>query len=256
MGFRVNQSLQREDSVRALLPERAYVRWLQEKGQAVRIDNVIVDAPEIIARRFLCDTAHCARLSRKRGKLKGSCCTDLEVDLTPNEIRRIRRLARLYLESGNADPEAPFYAVARGVEDDDGWMDENHLGEPRLTHTRKKVCSMGFLDEEGRLLCALNAMAEALGAPVAKWKLQTSFLFPLHYVEYKDGEYLLTIIAEDNYENMEGCAEAARLRCVRKPPADAPRAYQSLRHEIETLLGKRFYRKLERAAEDYLAANP
>lgn len=247
--FKIRKSVAREDQVRALLPERAYAKQLLKEDGTLWVGNVLVDARRLVDGRFCCDTRHCVR-STKKGRLKGSCCTDLEVNLTPNEIAMVRRLARRYLVCDGADPRSPVHDIARVVADsDDGWLELNYREEPTLSHNRKKKCALGFIAEDGRLLCAMNAMAEALGEPLEKCKFMTCYVFPLHYVEYEDDKYLLTIINSDNHEHLDADEAIGKLRCIRKPPDDAPPAYRFLKGEIEYLLGKRFYRALCQAVD-------
>jgi hypothetical protein len=249
MAFKINETITNEDRVRAVLPEVAYIEKLKEMGEALFIDNVLIDAPQLIERRFICDTLHCMRRTGKHGHCKGSCCTDLEVNITPNEVLQMRRLAKKYLASSAAAPESPEYAVAKRVMEGDGWMDQNYRGEPTITHSKKNVCSLGHVDGEGRLLCAVNAMAAALGDPIAKWKLITCYVFPLHYIEYEEGRYLLTVLCRENHESLDAAPDIGRLRCINRPPKDAPPAYESLRGEIECLFGARFYTRLAEAAK-------
>jgi len=265
--FHINKQVTGEDSVRALLSERAYVADLRDKGLALEIGNIVVDAPQIIERDFQCDTSRCVRLTKK-GKRKGSCCTDLEVNLTPNEERNLRRLAKRRLalrrtgggkraqeterdeKDGGAPDEAAVRLIARRLADSDSWLEKNYRGEPCLAHAKDGLCVLGYVSRDGRLMCALNAMAEAIGEPASKWKLMTCFTFPLHYVEYEDGKYLLTIICKENHENMDADKYLGKLRCLREPPAGAPRAYESLKEEIELLLGRLFYARLRKAIEE------
>lgn len=250
MIYNIRREMAAEDTVRATLPERAYVRGLIDDGDAIEIDNVVVDARELIERRFICDTLHCLRV-KKNDRLRGSCCTDLEVNLTPNEIQHLKDVAERYLDSPAAQTGGMAGQIARRIIEGDKVIDINHLGEKRLTHNKKKVCSLGFIDDDGRLLCALNAFADGIGEELPLVKLPTCYLFPLHYVEYEKGRFLLTLISEANYESLEGAYEVARLRCARKPPKDAPRAYESLRGEIEFTLGKSFYRRMLKAIEEW-----
>ena len=47
-AFKINAKVAKEDGVRALLPEIAYVKKLIEDGEALYVDNVLIDAPQII----------------------------------------------------------------------------------------------------------------------------------------------------------------------------------------------------------------
>ncbi|MCX7047214.1 MAG: hypothetical protein NTX50_17215, partial [Candidatus Sumerlaeota bacterium] len=215
---------------------------------ALDIGNILVDKPQLVTRRFSCDTCHCVH-ALKNGKRKGSCCTDLEVDLTPNEIHDVRRLALLYLKSPIAQVAAPECIIARRILQTNDWLNESDCGEPCLAHTKERICSLGYLDADGRLLCALNAMTAALGEPLPKWKMMTCYVFPLHYVEYQNDKYLLTILCRENYQYLGADVDVARLRCLAQPQPDAPPAYQSLQGEIEFLLGAAFYLKLRERLE-------
>ena len=247
--YTLRKAVSREDGVRALLPENAYIQKLREAEGVFEIGNVLVDRAQLIDRRFLCDSLHCMRYVPSRKRYRGCCCTDLEVDLTPNELLAMRRCCSRYLASDGADAERPEYRIARRVLETEEWQDANYRGEPYLTHSREKVCSMGYIARDGRLLCGLNAMAEALGEPVARWKPATCYVFPLHYVEYRPGHYLLTVVCGENHEYIDAAEEIGRLACLKKPQTEAPPAYVALRGEIEWLFGAPFYEKLRQLAQ-------
>src|SRR5436309_2017202 len=109
MPFAVNRVVDREEYTRHNCAERHYMDSLRERGLLVEIENVAVDADQLVLRTFQCDSGYCVRCSGEgaQKKVRGSCCTDLQVDITQNEEEKLVELARLADEKLEFTPNDP-----------------------------------------------------------------------------------------------------------------------------------------------------
>lgn len=256
MAFRLNSEVGLCDFLRARTAEKSLVETLEKAGELLWIENIAVDVPNLIHRRFRCDTGHCVRIRRRGGRRRfsGSCCTDLVVEVTPPELRRLKTVARAYLRDV-PNPPKRIAKVARKIVDDE-ILTETTKNEPCLEDCRTNRCILSYVDKKDVFRCAFHAMIVALGWPVEKWKLDACFAYPLHYVDIEPDRWFLTIVTPKNYKLLGAAKEAASMPCITKPLADAPPAYIALRAELEHLWGKRFWRDLDRRAKPVLAEKP
>jgi len=250
--FRLNARLARRDYLRSRSSEKAYVERLAERGELLVVGNVAVDAANLVFRRFACDTARCVRTERRNGRpwFSGSCCTDLMVEVTPPEVRRLKALAQTYL-ARFPKGRKEVAKVAERIAGDE-FLAETRNGETVLDDYPTNRCILSFLDGRGILRCAVNAMAEALDLAIERYKPDACFAYPLHYVDYEKGKWLLTVVCRRNYKMLGAAREAASMVCLTDPPPDAPPAYVALRREIEHFWGKRFWKELDRKARPLL----
>lgn len=252
MDFRLNAKVSHNDFLRARSSDKAYVERLEERDEVLYIDNIAVDIPNVIYRRFRCDTRMCVKKGKKNGNnwYTGSCCTDLVVEISEPELAQMERLAEKFLKRF---PDAPrsLQIPARKILNHD-LLVYTKKEEPLLADCTSNRCSMSFLDKKGVLRCAIHAMALELGEPIVKWKLDTCICYPIHYVDYEPGRWLLTLVCKKNYKMLGAAKEAATMPCLTKPPKDAPRAFVSLRTELEHLWGKEFWLELDHHARRLL----
>ena len=251
--FRLNERVAATDFLRSRLAERALVEELEAAGRILRVGNVAVDVPNLIHRRFRCDTRRCIRVSRRNGRkwYTGSCCTDLVVEITPPERRRLKRIARAYLHDVPDAPK-PLVKAARRILDD-GIFAKTTTNEPCLDDHRTNRCILSYVDATGVFRCAAHAMILALGRHLESHKPDPCFAYPLHYVDYEPGRFFLTILNPTNCKRLGASKQTANMPCVTRPPADAPHAYVALRSELEHLWGRRFWCEIDRHARRLLA---
>jgi hypothetical protein len=245
MDYRLNANVAHSDFLRARSSDLAHVEQLAENGELLYIGNIAVDVPNIVFRRFLCDTRICVTKRRKNGKTRysGSCCTDLVVEVSEPEQQRIERLAELYLKKVPKPDRGPRAAARRLVNDNVFVLTDKQ--EPILDDFPANRCILSWMDKGGRLRCSLNSMCIALHEPIAKWKLDACYCYPLHYVDYEPSRWFLTVVCRENYRMLGAAKEAATRPCLLNPPKDAPRAYRFLRGELEHLWGKEFWQELD-----------
>ncbi len=68
-------------------PWRRYISALRERELLANVDGIMVDAGTLFKTHFRCDTRTCAGVDRGPGI--ESCCTDYDVEITPEEHARI-----------------------------------------------------------------------------------------------------------------------------------------------------------------------
>src|SRR4051812_39375009 len=100
MTFKLNPYIDEQNHHRCHTSEARYMKQLDSRGMLLRIGNTLVDAEQMILRTFQCDSGYCTKCSNNSGKtkFKGSCCSDLEVDITEEELRRLRLLGAMAKE--------------------------------------------------------------------------------------------------------------------------------------------------------------
>ena len=234
------------------MADAIHVEQLAERDELLVIDNVAVDARNLVHRRFACDTRHCVRVESRSGRpwFCGSCCTDLVVEIPDPELDRLENLAKAYLRRFR-NGQRPVRVVAQKIREGD-ILALSQKDEPLLDDLRTNRCILSYLDRQGVLHCAINTMVEALGFRIEDYKPDTCFVFPLHYVDYEPDRWFVTMISRRNYRPLGVARETASVRCLSRPIRSAPPAYVSLRRELEHLWGKRFWQQLDRRARQLL----
>lgn len=253
MAYQVNPYIKEQNHRRFHAAERNYIAQLEARGGLIRLENIDVDAEQLVLRAFRCDSRHCLRQVEKDGAkhLKGCCCTDLQVDVTETELERVRELGRLALEKLKFAARDPQGEIARRMAD--GKLYEvTEGGDTAFIHMKSGRCPLGFLTREGALYCGINALCRQLELPLAHYKPEPCIMFPLHFVEHLPGRYFVTVVCEETWKVIGSSKIVANLRCLRKPQADAPPAILSLKYEIIAAFGEELYKALAAAAAPYL----
>jgi len=245
MPYRIESHIDQQNHLRCHQPERHYIDELTRRGGALTLDNVIVDVEQIILRSFQCDTRECLRTTGVGAdkRFKGSCCTDLQIDLTDVEVARMRQLGRLASQTLKLAASDPLSAIVRRLGAGD-FTEKNERGERMIKHLPSGRCPAGWIDKDAALRCGLNTLCERLALPLTHYKSGPCFLFPLHTVEHAPGAYFLTLLCKATYEWVGSHVIVARLRCLCKPPPGAPPAYMALKDEIILCFGENFYHDL------------
>jgi len=237
------------------LADARYVQKLAERNELLVIDNIAVDAPNLVLRRFACDTRHCVRVEERNGRpwFCGSCCTDLVVELAEPERERLERLASVYLRRFPRGLRS-VRAVAQKIRGGE-IIAYSQKDEPILDDLHTNRCVLSYLDRQGVLRCTVNTMVEALGLRSEDYKPDACLAFPIHYVDYEPDRWFVTVINRQNYRPLGVARETASVRCLTRPLRDAPPAYVTLRRELEHLWGKRFWQQLDHHARRLLGTN-
>lgn len=253
MEFRINTLLADDEFKRHQAPARHYLEALREKNLLIEIGNVMVDAEQLVLRTFQCDTGYCVKCSGPGAKAqyKGSCCTDLQVDITPYEAEKVEELARLAQEKLDLNARDPVGAVVESILKGKafGINDDKELA---FKHKKNGACAMSWIEGEGALRCTINTLCMRLGLPIEEFKPAPCFLFPLHYCEIERNKYILSILSEETRYWIEQHRDVTKLRCLSRPQPGSPSAYVFLRAEIERLFSKRFYKELDEHARPIL----
>ena len=249
MAYRINSYVEEQNHTRCHAPERHYIKELESRGGLLRLDNVLVDAEQMILRRFLCDPNWCMRCSGEGSAkvYKGSCCTDLQVDLTKPEIGRLKMLGEMALARLTFPSRDPLNDVAKRLSSGN-FIEETEKGELAIRHTRNGRCPVSWMDRDGTMRCGINSFCLALELPLGEYKPDPCYLFPLHYVEYEPGVYFVTVVSQESHEWVGADAYVSKLRCLSKPKPGAPPAYLCLKSEIIHCFGQNLYESLAEAA--------
>lgn len=223
-------------------PWRKYIRGLDERGQLITIDQVMVDAPAIVGTRFRCDTRTCAMVDREAGI--ESCCREYEVEITPAERDRIVAHSAEVIEFfSHHDPQrvSPHREIS-------SFFVEGNTIELGKEDGR---CAFSYRDAGGRLWCGLHSLALQKGLPLEALKPIACILFPLVVYRFESGEILLTSTSAEIEQLFEGVNESKLLPCLRQT-AGGP-MYEECRTGIEIAFGETFYQRLAASAQEYLA---
>lgn len=252
MPYRINARIDEQNHYRCHAPESHYIEELKKRGGLIQLDNIMIDAEQLVRRTFQCDVNWCLRCSGEGAakKYKGSCCTDLEVDLTGYEIEKMQELGRLAEQNLSFPAHDPVGAIVRRLTGG-SFIEKTEKGEMAIDHLPSGRCPLSWM-ERGVFRCGINTLCLALKLPLSEYKPDPCYIFPLHYVEYKPGAYFLTIVTPETYKWIGADAYVAKLSCLRKPQPGAPPAYAFLKGEIILCLGEKFYAALTRAARPFL----
>jgi hypothetical protein len=253
MTYRMNRTIRDADYARHNTKEQKYLDDLEARGLLLEIDNVCVDAEQLVLRTFQCNTNYCVKCtgSNSTREYKGSCCTDLMVDLTASEKDKLRELAALARKKIRFAASDPIGKIAALVHED-RFTEINEDHEEQLRHRKNGSCIMSWMDETGQLRCSINTLVHRLNLKLTDYKPDPCYLFPLHYAEIGRDRYIVTVLSEETRWWIEQDRCVSRLRCLRLPEPGSPPTYQFLRGELEYMLGKAFYAELDRRARGIL----
>jgi hypothetical protein len=253
MSFKINPYVHEQNHIRSHSSEQFYIDQLREDELVLDLDNVAVDIDQLFFRSFQCNTHWCLRCGKEEGirEYKGSCCTDLEVNITPEEKNRLVKLAELADGKLDLAEDDPVRKVVGRVREDQ-FTEITDGGELAFKHLRSTRCSMSWVDGDGTLKCAINTLTERLNLNLTDYKPEPCFLFPLHYVEYAPDRYFVTLICKETYQWIGADKYVTKLRCLRKPEPGSPPAFTFLKYELIYCFGEAFYQQLETASRHYL----
>ncbi len=252
MPFKLNQSVMDENHRRAHAPEIQYMELLRERGLLFEIENVLIDAEQLVLRSFQCDSAYCLRCSGDGNarQYKGSCCTDLQVDITPNEAETLRELGRIASERLTLTPGDPMSTIVKRLKGD--FTERVERGDLTLRHLSSGRCALSWVTPGGVLRCSINTLCQRLDLPLIQYKPEPCFLFPLHYVMHEPGRYFMTLVCEENHRYIGADKITSKMRCLHRPQAGSPPAYIFLRGEIGHCFGPELWDRLDAAARPLL----
>jgi hypothetical protein len=223
-------------------PWRRYILSLKERGLLADVDGIMVDVATIFKIRFRCDTRTCAGIDRGRGI--ESCCTDYEVEITPEEHARI-------VENGDAVLQLlrrhDGKRVAAGRKIGEFFME----GHAILLAKEQRRCAFSYRDAGGQLRCGIHSLALEKGVPVASIKPLACVLFPLVIYRFENGETLLTATSRETGP-LFGREKDTELPCLRMEQGDP--MYVECRMAIEAGFGEAFYQRLASVAKEFAQA--
>ena len=220
-------------------PWRRYIGALKQRELLADVDGIMVDAATLFETRFRCDTSTCAAIDRSPGI--ESCCTDYDVEITPEEHARI-------VEHGAAVVEL----LSR--HDGERVTPGRAIGEFFLeSHTislakEKGRCAFSYRDGGGNLRCGIHSLALEKGVPVPSIKPLACVLFPIVIYRFENGETLLTATSRET-SSLFGREKDSELPCLRAQQGDP--MFVECRMAIEAGFGEAFYRRLTQVAREF-----
>ncbi len=222
-------------------PWRRYVGALEGRGLLANVDGIMVDAGALFETRFRCDTKTCAGIDRDSST--ESCCTDYQVEITPEERERIvanndEIIALLHRYDGDR--------VTAGRSVAEFFEESNQI----LLAKEKGRCGFSYRDGQGQLRCGIHSLALEKGVPVASIKPLTCVLFPLVIYRFENGETFLTAISRDTASLLEA-ENDLMLPCLKMQQGDP--MFRECRTAIEAGFGEAFYNRLTLAAGEFAA---
>jgi hypothetical protein len=220
-------------------PWRRYLQALGERGLLTDVDGIMVDAGALFETRFRCDTKTCAGIDRSPGT--ESCCTDYDVEITPEEHARIVDNADGVIELLSRH-DGERVTPGRGIAE---FFEESHAISLAKENAR---CAFSYRDESGQLRCGLHSLALEKGVPVPSIKPLACVLFPLVIYRFENGEVLLTSTSRET-ASLFGGARDWRLPCLLAQQGDP--MFMECRMAIEAGFGEAFYQRLTLAAEAF-----
>lgn len=220
---------------------RRYVKGLEERGELLRVQGILVDAPALFRTHFHCDTTMCAM--KGRPAKTDSCCMEYEVEITPAERERIEAHEKEVLDYlRHRDPKR--IGARRSLK---SFFDEDYTVVLAKEEGR---CAFSFRDKNGRLWCGLHSMALERGMPIEAIKPMACILFPLVVYRFENGDTLLTATSRATGRLFDGLKDWELLPCLKLH--SGPRMFEECKFAIEIALGGAFYQRLAAAAAGYL----
>jgi hypothetical protein len=220
-------------------PWRRYIGALKQRELLVEVDGIMVDAATLFETRFRCDTTTCAGIDRGSGV--ESCCTDYDVEITPEEHSRIVENGAAVVEllsRCDRDRVAPGRAIGE-------FFLESHTIALAKEQGR---CVFSYRDAGGQLRCGIHSLALEKGIPVSSIKPLACVLFPIVIYRFENGQTLLTATSRET-ASLFGREKDSELPCLRMQQG-AP-MFVECRMAIEAGFGEAFYQRLTRAAQEF-----
>lgn len=223
--------------------EDKFVEYLRQTGRALQLDNVVVDRQELFRRHFTCDTTTCD--PKLRGRAMRSCCCELTVDLTWDEVRRVEAHLPQIREVMAEAEQAPglevldagnFYQMAEGF-------------TPQLAKHRWG-CVFAYREQGQAFRCAVHAAALRHGLPVTSVKPNICSMWPLILIEYQTGQYVVSAITDETGPLLEDEEKHSHYACLRDARKGPP-LYQDFAPLLAEMFGKPFVAELDRAYAEW-----
>lgn len=225
--------------------ERRYVDYLKETDNAIVIDNLVVDIPQVVQRRFLCHTQLCIGCAKPDNLLNLSCCTSFEVRVAPEEMERMEPIVEKAARK--------YPTIAAELERRDGlwWYYNDTDFNKTLEDKADNGCVFLTPMEDGMIKCALHAVALEEGLNPSRCKPAACTMFPLFVVQVQD-EMLLTCTCYDTRHVTDGEGNYHHFPCLVENEMARRPLYQEMKSVLVEMFGGRTW---ERIHKEVLARN-
>jgi len=228
--------------------ERRYMDYLKETDNAIVIDNLVVDVPQVIERRFVCHTALCIGRKPLKEYLNKSCCTSFQVRVAPEEMERIEPVVQAAAER--------YPTIAAELARHDGLWWYYNEADYNKTLEDKADNSCIFLTplEDGMFKCALHAVALEKGWNPATCKPAACAMFPLFVVEVDD-DLLLTCTCRDTRHVTDGNGNYRHFGCLQENGMATLPLDQEMKSALVEMFGQRVWNAIDREARKRRTSN-
>jgi hypothetical protein len=222
-------------------PWRRFVRSLEQRGDLVTVDGIMIDAGGLFRTRFRCDSKTCS-LPGRESEVE-SCCQEYDVEITPAERDRI---------VAHAGDVVEFLAANDPKRVKPGRQIDSFFKERNIIELAKEDgrCAFSYRDSTGQLWCGLHSLALEKGMPLEAIKPIACILFPLVVCRFENGDTLLTSTSSETEQLFDGAKESNKLPCLKLQTADP--MFMECRTAIEVAFGDGFYERLAAASDQFL----
>lgn len=226
---------------------RKYVELLRSREELLSIDHVDVDVPQLVKRRFLCDSHRCIHWAEKRPLIDRSCCSRYDVPVT----ERDRKVIQDHLPAVRKN--LPKDHRLQNPDEDPFRTNDDYGFELVHDAPLTKACQFTIY-RDGMRLCALHMTAMQHEEDPREWKPVACSLWPLALDDYEaDGgkRTLLTVYGPASAGIFEETDDEP-FACIVDDHPSYPRLYDSERGTLEFIFGKGWWGKLDREARKLL----
>lgn len=230
--------------------EIGYINSLEQQEKILNIGNIMVDIPQLIFSPFKCFPSTCIKKIRQNKKITygGSCCTDLSIEATIDEIMKIKKLFSTTLVQRRKVPSTIITRVEALNKYE--FFGQNDVYEYYLLSKEDNTCILSVINPRGEIYCVIDRICSFLNLPRWYYKPLVCFIWPLHYTEISPNSYFITLVNKKNYEFFGETKFFPK--CFKEPLKDTPPAYMSLRQQIVYIFGQKFYTFLSKRASNIL----
>ncbi len=237
LNRRLNENLEYYDYP----TERRYIDYLKETDNAILVDNLVVDIPQIVQRKFVCHTQLCIGAKPLNDYLNKSCCTSFEVRVAPEELERVQPIV------DKVEKRYPSIAAELARRDGLWWYFNETDFNKTLEDKDDNGCIFLTPMEDGMIKCALHAVALEEGLEPSLCKPAACTMFPLFVVEVDD-EILLTCTCHDTRHVINDDGSYHHFACLAPNDMALQPEYQEMKGVLIRMFGKKVWNTIDREA--------
>ena len=228
-----------------------YIKKLKKENLLIIIDNVLVDAKNLVKRRFSCDLNRCIKkkkLSNKKINLKNKSCFGLqEILLSKQETKQIEKIFP-YIKNLLGKYRTDKIVDIKSI------LEKNRYNQYILKKTPgNKHCILSYFDNKNILRCVIHTVCINKNLSAEHYKPYMCSRWPLEFFNFGDNKYLLTACSREAEKELEDMAKSSsEFSCMRKQSKEDPPLYIYMKDTIIFLFGRNFWKRLDNLARSLL----